>query len=172
MNIAESFHSPSEENMVRAFSTHWVKYVAPTLVFSIVICASISMLVAAGLSANSSTVLSHILLFLGLILTYLALHWYFHKLLSEAMEDIVITTKRIIWIREALFSVDEMRQIPLGNIQGVEARKIGIFQTVLGYGTLWLDTGGTVTSDANAIIDQVPHPNRVAGEINRLLRLK
>jgi len=130
------------------------------------------MLIAAGMAASSSALLSKILLFLGLILTYLSLHWYFHKLLSEAMEDIVITTKRIIWIKEALFTVDEMRQIPLGNIQGVEARKHGILQTVLGYGTLWLDTGGTTTADANAQIDQVPHPNRVAGEINKLLRLK
>lgn len=172
MSMTESFHSPREENIIRAFSTHWIKYVAPTLAFVIVISASIAMLVAAGLSANSSTLLSHTLLFLGLVLTYLSLHWYFHKLLSEAMEDIVITSKRIIWIREALFAVDEMRQIPLANIQGVEARKRGILQTVLGYGTLWLDTGGTITADANAIIDQVPHPNRVAGEINKLLRLK
>lgn len=158
--------------MVRAFSTHWIKYIAPTCAFLIVINASASILVAAGMSASSSPLLSNTLLFLGMILTYLSLHWFFHKLLSEAMEDIVITTKRIIWIKEALFTVDEMRQIPLSNIQGVEARKRGILQTVLGYGTLWLDTGGTITADANAMIDQVPHPNRVAGEINKLLRLK
>lgn len=172
MSIAENFRSPAEEDIVRAFSTHWIKYVTPSCIFVIVISASSAMLVAAGMSASSSPILTHVLLFLGLILTYLSLHWYFHKLLSEAMEDIVITTRRIIWIKEALFAVDEMRQIPLSNIQGVEARKHGIFQTVLGYGNLWLDTGGTVTTDENAIIDQVPHPNRVAGEINKLLRLK
>ena len=169
---AGSFRSPVDEEIVRAFSTHWIKYVAPTCAFSIVIAASSAMLIAAGLTSSSAPLFSQVLLFLGMILTYLSLHWFFHKLLSEAMEDIVITSKRIIWIKEALFTVDEMRQIPLDKIQGVEARKHGLLQTVLGYGNLWLDTGGTDTSDINAIIDQVPHPNRVAGEINKLLRLK
>ncbi len=169
---AGDFQSPNEEGIVYAFSTHWIKYIGPTCIFLIVISASASMLVGAGITSDNSPILSYFLLFLGLILTYLSLHWFFHKLLSEAMEDITITTRRIIWIKEALFSIDEMRQIPLDGIQGVEARKLGIFQTVLGYGSLWLDTGGTDTSDANTIIDQVPHPNRIAGEINRLLRHK
>jgi|GEM_PF-2490406 hypothetical protein len=47
-----------------------------------------------------------------------------------------------------------------------------MFQSTIIIWNLWFDTGGTITTDANAIIDQVPHPNRVAGEINQLLRLK
>ena len=161
-----------DETIVRTFSTHWIKYVRPTAIFLIVVSASTTMLFGAGATTQSAPLLSYTLLFLGLILTYLALHWYFHKLLSEAMEDIIITTKRIIWIKESLFRYDDMHQIPLERIQGVEATKHGIFQTVLRYGNLWFDTGGTTTGDESAMMDQVPHPNRIARDINQLLKLK
>lgn len=171
MSDIEGFRSLADEKIVRAFSTHWIKYVAPTSVFFIVLTASIIMLTGAAFSSAVSW-LTGILLFAGIIFLYLSVHWFFHRLLSEAMEDIVITTKRIIWIRESLFAIEDVRQVPLDNIQGVEAKKIGFWQTVLRYGTLWFDTGGTVTVDKNAIITQVPHPNGVAKQINQLLQLK
>lgn len=164
------FHSLAHEKIVRAFSTHWIKYVAPVAVFVIVLSASIAMLVIAGLTTELIWV-SRGLLFAGLIFLNLSVHWFFHRLLSEAMEDIVITTKRIIWIKESLFAIEDVRQIPLDKIQGVEAKKVGLSQTVLRYGTLWFDTGGTVTIDKNATISQVPHPNDVARQINQLLRI-
>ena len=100
---------------------------------------------------------------------YLGHHWFFHKILGEVMEDIIITDERIIWMKESLFQVNEMRQIPLNKIRGVEARKHGLLQTLLGYGQLWFDTGGTEAQDENAIMDQVPSPNEVAKNINQLL---
>lgn len=142
----------------------------PTVIFIIMIIASTTFFAISKMSADEYPVIATSILFIGLIFTYLILHWYFHKLLSEAMEDIVVTTKRVIWIKESLFQVDEVRQIPLDKIQGVEAQKHGITQTVLHYGSLWFDTGGTTTADQNAIMDQVPHPNDVAREINTLIR--
>lgn len=168
----EGFHSLADERIVRTLSTHWIKYVAPTFAFLIVLSASVALLAGADALHTNADGMSFILLFSGLILTYLSVHWYFHTLLSEAMEDVIITTKRIIWIKESLFAVDDMRQIPLDRIQGVEARKHGLAQTILGYGTLWFDTGGTGTAEKNAMMNLVPHPNRIAGEINQLLRLK
>ncbi|MAE68673.1 MAG: PH domain-containing protein [Candidatus Peribacteraceae bacterium] len=171
MNI-EGFHSQADEKLVMALSTHWMKYVLPTVIFTIVMGASVVLLIFTRFLSTEIQFISGLSLFASTILIYLLHHWYFHRLLSEAMEDIIITTKRVIWIEESLYVCDNMRQIPLDKIQGVEAEKHGIFQTVLGYGTLWFDTGGTVTTDTNAIMKLVPHPHRIAKEINQLLRMK
>lgn len=126
--------------------------------------------IVSGVVADNSPLIAIVILFIGMILMYLVVHWFFHRLLSEAMEDIIVTTKRVIWIKEALFQIDDVRQIPLTNIQGVETLKHGPLQTILRYGSLWFDTGGTTTSDQNAIMTQVPHPNNVAREINTIIR--
>ena len=168
--MSRHFKPEASEELIMAISTHWIKYVLPTVIFVIIMSASITFFILAGVIVNQSAFVAMLIVFSGMILMYLVLHWYFHRLLSEAMEDIIITTKRVIWIRESLFQVDEMRQIPLKNIQGVETQKHGILQTVLHYGSLWFDTGGTITTDQNAIMNQVPHPNRVAREINAIIR--
>ena len=160
----------SREKIVLSISTHWIKYVLPTTIFLIILTASTSFFIISNIATESSDIIAIITLFLGMILMYLVMHWYFHKILSEAMEDIIITTKRIIWIKESLFQIDDVRQIPLANIQGVEAKKHGISQTILRYGSIWFDTGGTITNDQNAMMDQVPHPNDVARKINTIIR--
>ncbi len=130
------------------------------------------MLVASSLASRGWPMMSYGLLFSGLLLTHFGNHFLFHRLLSEALEDIIITTRRVIWLRKSLFQYDNMHQIPIDKILGVEARKHGILQTILGYGSLWFDTGGTEASDESAIIIQVAHPNRLARDINQLLQLK
>lgn len=161
-----------QEKIIQALSTHWIKYVAPTFMFSVVLFAAIAMLASAEIFSMLEEQLSgSIVIFIGVVLLYIAHHWFFHKLLSEAMEDIIITDKRVIWMKELLFCCNEMRQIQLQNIQGVESRKRGLSQTILGYGTVWFDTGGTETSDENARMDMVPHPNRIARQINQLREL-
>ena len=93
-------------------------------------------------------------------------------MLGEAMEDVILTNKRVIWIHESLFQQDTMRQVPLEKIQGVEVRKAGMLQTILGFGSLWFDTGGTTTHDVGASLHLVPRPHRIARIINQLLKLK
>lgn len=163
--------SADDEHIVRTFSTHWVKYSLPIIIVAIVGSAGAFILFSAAMTSESNPWVSILFLFAGLIVLYLAHHWFFHRILGEAMEDIIITNHRIIWIVESLYRIDEQRQIPLDKIQGVEAVKMGVFQNVLGYGSIWFDTGGTTTHDANAMINQVPHPNRIARDINQLLGL-
>ncbi|PIR53708.1 hypothetical protein COU75_04690 [Candidatus Peregrinibacteria bacterium CG10_big_fil_rev_8_21_14_0_10_42_8] len=160
----------SDEKIIMAISTHWIKYVLPTIIFIIIFSASTTFFIISGIAAKDSPVMAIVILFTGMILMYLVVHWFFHRLLSEAMEDIIVTTKRVIWIKESLFQIDDVRQIPLTNIQGVESQKRGLLQTVLRYGSLWFDTGGTITTDQNAIMTEVPHPNDVAREINTIIR--
>ena len=134
-------HSPEDEYIVRTFSTHWVKFTMPIIILIIVLSFGIFTLLSARAVSDGNSWLSITFLFVGLIVLYLAHHWFFHRILGEAMEDIIITNHRIIWIVESLFQVDEQRQIPLEKIKGVEALKNGIAQNVLGYGSIWFDTG-------------------------------
>lgn len=170
--MSDTAQQPAEpERIVRAFSTHWVKYVTPVMVLIMLTIGITSIFFLTFALRQSVPLVSQGLFLAGVLLVTLVHHWFFHKILSEAMEDIIITTRRIIWIKEALYQTDDMRQIPLDKIQGVETKKHGLSQTILQYGTLWFDTGGTVTSDENAIMDLVPHPNSVARDINQLLKL-
>lgn len=162
----------SNEQLVAALSTHWVKYVFPSFVFCMLLAANMAIVYASRVVAQAYPEVSMAFIFLNTITLFFLHHWLFHKLLSEAMEDIIITNKRVIWIEESLYCCDNMRQIPLDKIQGVEAEEHGILQTVLGYGTLWFDTGGTITKDSNATMKLVPHPHRLARDINQLLNLK
>lgn len=162
--------SNDNEQLIRAFSTHWVKYVQPITIFVIVMLSSTAVMFAAYLMRESVWPIAMGFFMASTVFIMLAHHWFFHTLLSEAMEDVIITSERIIWIKEALYQMDDMRQIPLENIQGVEAAKRGLSQTILHYGTVWFDTGGTGTSDENAKLTRVPHPNRVAREINELIQ--
>lgn len=158
-----------KEHIVRAFSTHWVKYIQPISIFVIVMLSSVTVLSAAYFMKDNLWPFAIGFFLAGSVFITLAHHWFFHTLLSEAMEDVIITTKRIIWIKESLYQMDDIRQIPLENIHGVEAIKHGFSQTVLRYGNVWFDTGGTTTSDENAKLTRVPHPNQVARDINILL---
>ena len=162
--------SNGDERLVRAFSTHWVKYIQPIIIFTLVMLSSSAVMFAAYLMRESLWPVAIGFFMASAVFIILAHHWFFHTLLSEAMEDVIITTERIIWIKESLYQTDDMRQIPLENIQGVEAAKHGLSQTILHYGTVWFDTGGTVTSDENAKLTRVPHPNQVAREINELIQ--
>lgn len=135
----------------------------------IVLVTGIILLSGAAAIGQSNPWLSLSLLFIGIAISYLAHHWFFHRILGEAMEDIIITNHRIVWMVEKLYQLDEQRQIPLDQIRGVEAVKTGFFQNFFGYGSIWFDTGGTTTKDENAIIHQVPQPNVIAQDINALL---
>lgn len=158
--------SSNSEQIVKILSTHWVKYARPLSMYIILTGACFLLFMLAGELAEGTPIALHGVLFTAMIMLYLVNHWFFHKLLSEAMEDIIITNQRVIWLKESLFIQDDMRQIPLNRIRGVEAHKRGIRQTVLHYGTIWFDTGGTGSQDINATIEFVPHPNDIARLIN------
>ena len=91
--------------------------------------------------------------------------------MSESMDDIIITNRRLIYFDNTLLLYDTMHEVQLTHIRGVEATKRGIFQNLLNYGTLWFDTGGSSVSGARTI-PLVPHPQRKAKTIMHLLEMK
>lgn len=171
-NLVSLAADVEEEMFVTALSTHWIKYAFPIFVLLVTMPIGIGLFAVALYVFEDIPLMKEALFSVALFFVLLSHHWFFHRILSEAMEDVIITNKRVIWIQEMLFCCDDMRQVPLNKIQGVEVRKHGLLQTILGYGSVWFDTGGTITHDENATMHLVPHPHRIAKTINQLLNLK
>lgn len=164
--------TPEGERLIDAFSTHWIKYVVPVLLFVLLMGTSLLFFYFAGLSVRNSEFVSHVCFFIGLVLMLITHHWFFHQVMSEGMVDILITNKRIISMRDCLLFCEDMHEVNLDRIRAVEAQEHGFLQNVLRYGNLWFDTGGSEMNTATATIERVPHPHRRAKIIMNLMQMK
>jgi len=160
----------TQERLIDAFSTHWIKYAMPVFVLFILLITSALLFYFAGLSAYHFMWLSHPMFLIALFLLVTVFHWIFHRVLSDGMDDVIITDKRIIFLDSSLWLRDDMHEIALERIRAVEARKRGILQNIFHYGSLWFDTGGSSMSGGK-VIPLVPHPHRKAKEILELLKM-
>jgi hypothetical protein len=158
-----------QDRLVFCTSTHWMKYLPKTLHSVILFLAGTVLLIIGYAVVRVSIVIAFFAIFVGIVLVLLAHHRFFHLLLSEAMQDIVITTKRILYFDDCLFFCDDEHEIPLWKVAAVEVKQHGLFQNVLDYGVLWFDTGGGAV-DIKRSIPYVPHPDRVAETITGLLK--
>ena len=159
------------ERLIDAFSTHWIKYLRPGIMHILFLGISMLLLYFAGLSAHHSVWVSHVTFFIALVFLFSAHHRFFHKILSEGMDDVIITNKRLIFLDACLWYCDDMHEVALERIRAVEARKHGVLQNLLRYGSLWFDTGGSEIRSGR-IIPLVPHPHRKAKLITDLLEMK
>jgi uncharacterized membrane protein YdbT with pleckstrin-like domain len=173
MNTTQEQHqNQQKEQLVRAFGTHWIKYVGPlSMYFLLTLVSLLLFFLVATFPAQRPLWLAHIVFLAALILLLFAHHRFFHEVLSEYMEDVIITTKRIIYLETCIFFCDDTHEIPFERVTGVEARKHGILQNLLGYGSIWIDTGGNTSLDVARIIPRVPHPDRIVKEILHALEV-
>ena len=119
------------------------------------------LLLLAGLSAHHAMWIAHLTFIAGLFLMLLTHHWFFLKLLGEAIDCIVITNQRSIHFETQLLFHDEMRENSFDRMRTVEASKEGLLQNILHYGTLRFQGGND--------IPMVPHPHRVAKDIEQAM---
>ncbi len=159
----------TQELLLYARSTHWVKYVQKTFAYSLVGLFSIALILIAYPLFDRIAVLGIGIYLIGFFLLLLCLHLLFHLYFSEQMIDIIVTDKRIIYFNDCLFTCDDEHEVPLSKVAGVEVQQHGIVANVLNYGTLWFDTGGS-TLDIRRSIPHVPKPDSVAKLINNQLR--
>ncbi|PIQ76004.1 hypothetical protein COU78_03520 [Candidatus Peregrinibacteria bacterium CG10_big_fil_rev_8_21_14_0_10_49_24] len=163
--------TPEGERLIDIFSTHWIKYVVPVVLYVLLTGTSILLFSIAGMSAHTAEGFSHVAFFIALILILIVHHWFFHSIMSEGMVDIFITNKRIISMRDRLFFCEDMHEVNIERIRAVEAQEHGILQNIFRYGNLWFDTGGS-GMDKSATIELVPHPHRRAKTIMSMLEMK
>jgi hypothetical protein len=137
-----------EERLIDVCSTHWIKYVLPLFFYLLITGASLLLFYLADTSAYRIMWLSHFTFLVGLLLILISHHWFFHRVMSEGMMDILITSRRIIYFRDSLFFREDMHELLLNRIRAVEAQESG------------------------RLLARVPHPHRKAKLILQLLKLK
>lgn len=153
--------SPRGERLIGIVDEHWIKYVAPVFIYVLLLGISILLFVLAGISAHHYMWLSHATLIAGLGLMLLTHHWFFLRLLGEAIDCIVITDQRSIQFETQLLLHDDIRENSFDKMRTVEAYHEGLVQNILRFGTLRFQ-GGTD-------MRLVPHPHRVAKDIQQAM---
>jgi hypothetical protein len=152
------------EKIIRIVSEHWIKYVFPAFLYVVLTGFSILLFILAGLTVHHSMWLSHLSFIAAFMVFLIAHHWFFTKLLGETMTHIVITNRRVVWIHESLFFREQMVEYAFEKMKTVAANKQGLLQNILRYGSLKFESGADVRL--------VPHPNRVAKDIDQAMGLK
>lgn len=153
--------SSTPERLVNVSDEHWMIYVIPVLICFLLFAASILFLVIAGATLTHSDWIWETSFVFGCVFLLLSLHGFFLILLGESISQIVITSKRVIRFHDVILFREEMLEVSYDKMKTVEARKKGILQTILNYGTLHFEN--------NAVIEYVPHPNRAARDIEHVL---
>lgn len=143
------------ERVVQVTDEHWIKYVVPATIAFSLFGVSLLLLYSAGLSAHHFMWLSHTTFIAGLGLFLFTLHWFFMVLLSETLDRIIITNRRLIRVQYRLIFHEDILEVSFEKMKTVDSKKEGLLQNLLGYGTL-------VFESKLASVRLVPHPNRVA----------
>lgn len=154
----------TQEQLLAIVNEHWVKYVYHVFLSLLLFGISVLLFLLAELSAHHTMWLSHTTFLAGLLLLLLTNHWFFVRLLGEAIDVIVITNLRSIHFETRLLLRDEMRENSFDRMRTVEAAKEGILQNILHFGTLRFQGGND--------IPLVPHPHRIAKMIEQAMGRK
>lgn len=167
--FSSSLHIESDEELNVAFDTHWIKYIVPSLIAFIFALMTIGILYSSLFIVTGP--FASVLFTFGSCLFLLNVHWLFYKLLSEGMQDVIITNKRLIYLETRLWVQDSIHEVRLNVIRAVEANKTGILQNLLRYGSIWFDTGGS-SKESGTIIPLVPHPQDKVRQILQTLKMR
>lgn len=152
------------ENLIFCTSTHWVKYGFATLRFVfLTIIGAVLLYISHKASVD---IVKQVTFWAGGLLALYAHHLFFHKLMSESMYDIFITSNRIIYFDDVLFLKNSEHEIPLHRVAGIEVEQKGLMQNTLNFGTLWVDTGGGSASDLKRCVPFVPDPEEFVDKVN------
>ena len=170
-SVSPRFMTEADEQLLDSFDTHWIKYVRPIMMYILYMGVALAFLLFAISGIEESDSLAHLSLGFAMVIALPAHHWFFFRLLSEAMEDITITNKRLIYRNTQLWVSNDMREIALSKIRAIEVNKHGITKNLFRYGTLWFDTGGG-SMNAGNVIPLVPKPEEKSAMILHLLEMK
>lgn len=152
-------HLEKGEKFLRRTGGHWIQYVIPIFVATLLLGTGVSLFVAAANVASSSASAAALLHAAGLVVSLGIIHWLFHFGLSEEISEIVLTNKRLMNFRHRLWLFDAVDETVLARVKVVEVRERGVIHRLLDYGDLWLDTSGGKT------LHFVPHPKEWVDDI-------
>lgn len=155
----------SGEQLRHVSYEHWIRFVGTALLACLLLGISILLYTLAGIAAHHSMWLSHAAFVAGMMLFAFTLHWLFIVLLGDAIDCILITNKRLIRLQYRPLFHEDILEISFEKMKTVDARKTGILQNVLRYGTLYFES-------KLASVPYVSHPNNVAHVIQEAMNAK
>lgn len=158
-------HAQDGEHLVHVINEHWVKYIIPVLIAVFLFAVGILLFVLAGITAHHNMWLSHGAYVAALIVFLATTHWLFMMILSETLERIIITNRRLMRMHYKMLFDEDVLEISFQKMKTVDSKKHGLIQNILQYGTIYFET-------KLAAIPFVPHPNRVAGIIQEAMNQK
>ncbi|OGJ56952.1 hypothetical protein A3H22_04455 [Candidatus Peribacteria bacterium RIFCSPLOWO2_12_FULL_55_15] len=156
--------STNGEKLIRIVNQHWIKYVIPVFIYVVLLSVCLLLFILAGMTTHHSMWISHLSFVVALICFLVTHHWFFLTLVCESATHVVVTNHRVVWMHDLLFVDEQMMEYAFDKMNTVEARKHGVLQTILRYGTLQFESGTDVPL--------VPHPNSVIKDIEQAMGLK
>lgn len=109
--------------------------------------------------------------FIFLSTVYFLIWWQivFYRLMIYWLDVWILTNRRIIDSRQLGYFNRKIEEVTLDKIQDISVRTKGVFQTVLNYGDLDIQTAGT---EPRVIFLQIPNPEIVKTKIMELTKEK
>ena len=135
---------------------HWIKYAFPSVLSVLLVAIGLFLFYLWALSP-SNTFGSHLLFVSALILLSCVYHWFFWLLLAESQTCIIVTNRRVVYIRQGLLWNERMIEVSYEKMKTVEAHKKTLLQSIFNYGTLQFES--------KAKIHCVPHPGTLVRTI-------
>jgi len=150
----ESFDGQKEgEKIIAAWRAHtWIMSRAGFIFALIVVVGSIPWAIW-----NPSWGAKFLLFFLAIGGVYLILQIYLYL---NTMY--ILTDERVLAINQSRILVRTINEVPLKNIQNVSHVRKGLFQMMMDYGTVQLQTAGSAVA---VLIVNIPHPYLVQQKI-------
>jgi len=169
------FHLAHGEPVTRAVRNNWFVLVLEILPF--ILLAILPLLipgVVEFVSSSNTVVLERLLTYLTLenpwVRFLLGLWWLiiwiaaFNSFTSYYLNEWIITTHRIVEINQHTFFSREVSSLLLNRVQDVRTDVHGIFATLLGYGTLTIQSAG---ASNHFHMHGVPHPQELRDLVMR-----
>ncbi|HLD63919.1 MAG TPA: hypothetical protein VI913_03450 [Candidatus Peribacteraceae bacterium] len=153
------------EKISAVLNEHWVKYVFPSVMYALLLLISSLLLFLSVYVVHPYTWLSHLTFISGLVLFLITHHWFFMVLLSECLDRIIITNRRLIRLQYRMILHEDVLEVSFQFMKTVDAQKEGPLQNIFNFGSL-------VFENNKARVSLVPHPNRVAERIERAMEAR
>jgi uncharacterized membrane protein YdbT with pleckstrin-like domain len=148
-----------DEVVVEAVKRHWIAFLATLIVpLGILFIPVLFLIGTEVMNIPLQAVISNWLISYGLIfLIVISFLITLYNFLDWRNDDLIVTTKRVIYIDRILFYAEERHEAPLVQIQNVATKSHGFFDRLLNVDDIIVNTAGT----APIVVQNVPAAERI-----------
>jgi len=160
---------PSQESSEKIFlliRRHWIIFFAIFL-FIFILLVPVAILLIYWLSNSDifSDLLGNFVIIFGSIYTLSVLGLSLYGFVNYYLDVYIVTNRRIVDIKQNGFFRRNIAELHLHQVQDVEAKVEGFFQTLFHFGNIYIQTAG---ERENFVFEDVPHPYTLTKKIVEL----